>query len=665
MVSQRVLRYQHPIPKVARIPVLDHCGIFKVPFNYDILYDIFLNFVAIDWAGPFTLILVCNKWRDIVISNPKLWTLIMVDDSEADWLDRAVIGAHLSQELPLQIVLRVPFLSTTPMEFLTRRRATLIVEFTCQYEAGANRRHLWSFDSIVSYEEFKLNEEEFKNANESVISFLKDGLKDQIVILAGDEQRAGFAYSMWQTYQEVAAGRRLNEIVQDSLQTYITDLRFIHESDNNPARVQLLDVWEILPTLPHLTRLDISDSMVNWSKDTTLAPISLPRLHDLLIESSVYHYLPFCFAKNSWLGLFDLLGYLTASNVENLMLCGSLRRMLAFTMKENIGVLPSNLKFLISYLDESEGGPLDLPTESKTWGRMTAFVIYLPDLDKECSSMAAFEVAVAMERFLGFLPQTCSIKIDLSNRYAIPTYLSTPAIDDPIMNPLMRSDYRTRQTQEHEELVSSLIPSSSSRRFFHWKTPTVQIFIADEDGKLIAKTLDGSLGPPAIMPGDTIIDFSNMTDVRFSTYEADIFISYHKEKSLRVLILHSPTTDIFAKISEHADSLPRLTILGLEYVPTWGDLIRFLGSFNKNHSGGGISVLRLSGLPHPSIVQELKNALNSGPSGYTTKYVDKVFRGPELGCRSCFISGWTCFLDEGDCMRFSGVRMVTITKDPW
>lgn len=77
----------------------------------DVVTEIFLHFAAIDWDGPFTLMLVSPGWRKIVLSRPLLWTWTMVDDSQSDWDIRIETAAYLSKDRPLQVILRTPFTS--------------------------------------------------------------------------------------------------------------------------------------------------------------------------------------------------------------------------------------------------------------------------------------------------------------------------------------------------------------------------------------------------------------------------------------------------------------------------------------------------------------------------------------------------------------------------
>ena len=104
----------------------------------------------------------------------------------------------------------------------------------------------------------------------------------------------------------------------------------------------------------------------------------------------------------------------------------------------------------------------------------------------------------------------------------------------------------------------------------------------------------------------------------------------------------------------------------MEYIPTWRPLIQFLGNFGKSE-GRGISTLNLPGLPHPSILQEVMSALNSGREGYNTEYIERDDESFETedppDCWNCFRSGWTCFEYDEECTRFTRNKMVSITKD--
>jgi hypothetical protein len=80
----------------------------QVKLNPDIFYEIFSYFVAIDPDGPFTLILVCIAWRDMVRNKPLLWSWIDLDDEIGDMKTRAAICTTLSASHPLNLILHLP-----------------------------------------------------------------------------------------------------------------------------------------------------------------------------------------------------------------------------------------------------------------------------------------------------------------------------------------------------------------------------------------------------------------------------------------------------------------------------------------------------------------------------------------------------------------------------
>jgi hypothetical protein len=80
----------------------------RVKLNTDLLYEIFSHFVAIDPDGPFTLILVCTTWREMVLKLHPLWSWINLDDELGDLEARVTICARLSASHPLNLILYVP-----------------------------------------------------------------------------------------------------------------------------------------------------------------------------------------------------------------------------------------------------------------------------------------------------------------------------------------------------------------------------------------------------------------------------------------------------------------------------------------------------------------------------------------------------------------------------
>jgi hypothetical protein len=83
---------------------MDQCKL-----NADLFYEIFLHFVAVDHEGPFTLMLVCTAWQDMVLKHPPLWSWINIDNEIGDMEARLAICTTLSASQPLYLKLHLPF----------------------------------------------------------------------------------------------------------------------------------------------------------------------------------------------------------------------------------------------------------------------------------------------------------------------------------------------------------------------------------------------------------------------------------------------------------------------------------------------------------------------------------------------------------------------------
>jgi hypothetical protein len=243
--------------------------------NNDVILEIFLQFVAIDWDGPFTLMLVCTKWSDLVVSQPRLWTWIMVDEIQAEWRERMEIGAHLSKNLPLQIVLKVPFESQTSLCHITRRCSTLFLDLkrATNYLGFRNSR-FWA-KAITSYQQFTGYSVDFKQSSDSLLNFLKGANTHNICIRSEDPHYDSFAYSAWHIYERLNQRESMKEVLKSGETVTITALVFEHSESAPLPRVQVLvtDLWPILPVLSNLSYLKLADNYIKAPKDTVLAHI--------------------------------------------------------------------------------------------------------------------------------------------------------------------------------------------------------------------------------------------------------------------------------------------------------------------------------------------------------------------------------------------------------
>ena len=142
----------------------------------------------------------------------------MIDSTQADWKERADMAAYLSNELPLQICLRIPFTSASSMSYITRRCTVLIVEY---YRDSAKA---WpKIDQDRSRR--GLNELEMS----SLADFLKDAPEDQIRVLYVDGSCPPSYYPMWTIYEEYMQGRSVSSLALHPLPYSVTTIGFSTE----------------------------------------------------------------------------------------------------------------------------------------------------------------------------------------------------------------------------------------------------------------------------------------------------------------------------------------------------------------------------------------------------------------------------------------------------
>lgn len=101
----------------------------------DIVGEIFHQFIAVDWEGPFLLMLVSKGWRELVLSRPSFWIWIKIDDLQTDWREKMLIGQTLSRDLPLQLVVRMPFGHFEELSDLLPRFHSVFID-TSTHECG-------------------------------------------------------------------------------------------------------------------------------------------------------------------------------------------------------------------------------------------------------------------------------------------------------------------------------------------------------------------------------------------------------------------------------------------------------------------------------------------------------------------------------------------------
>lgn len=110
--------------------------------NNDVVHEIFSHFIAIHDDGPFTLIQVCTEWRTFVLNNPYLWTFIKIDGLQPDWEEKMALSLEMSNELPLQVKLYLPFSKLADLKPHIYRWKHLTLKFTEMLWDASEIRHL-------------------------------------------------------------------------------------------------------------------------------------------------------------------------------------------------------------------------------------------------------------------------------------------------------------------------------------------------------------------------------------------------------------------------------------------------------------------------------------------------------------------------------------------
>lgn len=372
----------------------------------------------------------------------------------------------------------------------------------------------------------------------------------------------------------------------------------------------------------------------------------------------------FSFDEDAWLGLFSILGYLSAPRIECLTLRGSLQRTLAVMMRGSMEMSPSELFLHILSFDEAADTPaLDV---NPAWHRLHSLRIYLPPLQEMFSRLSAGESSTALNSILSFLAKKCSVHMSTTDSFTYPlgtteiihtNYDSYPKYLDTV------SGRKNREINEFRPYVADM---AMSRGSITWSTFSFTEY---------ATAVDRSLRTAGLM-----VFYSEMLDPSYARVFADLeylqceaadasdAISTFRLLSLRTLHIvgdfwpEDHINTISHCMMKHAEDLSCLTTLVLNTVFPWKPLIDLLGKFNKSNGRGGIKTLRIPSLPHPAIVWEIKAALNSGPEGYETDYVDRDKQEIDDSewCYECFSGGWVCVGKEW-CTRIE--TEVSITKD--
>ncbi|KIM23156.1 hypothetical protein M408DRAFT_28161 [Serendipita vermifera MAFF 305830] len=333
----------------------------------DIVGEIFHHFVAVDWEGPFLLILVSKGWRDLVLSRPSLWTWIKLDDTQIDWREKVLIGQALSQGLPLRAVVRVPFDHFDELTNLLPRFESITLDTSTHTQLYAGE------PGPVGQVTFAMREEYYQDVYEGAARMLSVLSDIHFPIYVESVDSACFAYGTWSIYERVRKTRTLKDQFQDISPHLITRLVFRNKDDSNPRRVKISSIWPYLPSILFLQDLEISDNFMGVDKVSDIADISLVSLEILRIDCPT-RWLAKPSAKNGpRVDLLGLLEHLQAPILSVMRLSSphnAIFNALTHAQKFHVHTLELSAELL---------GPTPevLPDQLPTWHWLTHFIINL------------------------------------------------------------------------------------------------------------------------------------------------------------------------------------------------------------------------------------------------------------------------------------------------
>jgi hypothetical protein len=223
--------------------------------NTDIFYEIFPHFVAVDPEGPFTLMLVCTAWQDMVLKHPLLWSWIHMDADFGDLEARIAACTTLSASQPLYLNLYVPY----PPSFI-----------------GFIRPHAHRVHSIVVHMPMNL---EMYEAVSEVSKMIRDLHLEHVSFrfLSGGED---VFYSPTNMHK-ILEKHSLNQPFE--LPTCPSNMITALTLDKGLSSLHTFLTWLSLNS--HLQEINIHRYKLHMVKESTLPIVLLPSLHALMIHN--------------------------------------------------------------------------------------------------------------------------------------------------------------------------------------------------------------------------------------------------------------------------------------------------------------------------------------------------------------------------------------------
>ncbi|KIM23151.1 hypothetical protein M408DRAFT_28159 [Serendipita vermifera MAFF 305830] len=655
----------------------------------DVVGEIFHHFVAIDWEGPFLLMLVSTKWRDLVLSRPSFWTWVKLDDTQVDWREKALIGKTLSRGLPLHLVVRVPFVLLDELSELLHLCDSIFLD------TSTHTRRYIDGPGPIGREQFIEHEPYYKDVQEVVTRALSVLSCAGIPISVESSDGACFAYSTWTIRTKLRRGISIRDQLHDLPLHLVTRLVFRSDTHFKYKRPSINDIWPYLPALPFLQDLELSNNFLGVEKLSDLADISLASLKRLKIECRTGRLSKPLLKDGHRTDLFGLLNCLQAPCLYTLSLRGShytIHDVKAHAYRLRVPT------FELAFEDPFEPNWQLSSSQTTPWYWLTRYTI-------DFSTTYIYTLAHILNQLLAIVPVGCLLQLTGGKELM-------PYTDKifPSLNKIKSSKLESTQSEVYE--VEYQVPPSPDMG-----VADDQRFGFQKDLNVICLTVDGYFtsrrnrilqkrNPERLvltkncLPNYSIgnllwriADFTTLKslDIGDCVGANDFFrhptptVSLISLTSLRCradLFFLRSTMMLLPQLTDltltHPIHLPQswplkfpiyrqsyfskpITLRFEQFPSPWSSLLDYIISFNQSNIPG-FTTAELPGQLHPSLLLPLVQALRGDPKALEADQVDQSLAKTDLlACSTCRGSGWTCF-GESTCMRFSTRGAVAVTK---
>lgn len=641
----------------------------------------------------------------------------MIDDTQADWEQRISVGHALSGSLPLQIVLRIPFKSTYSLSQLFPRCVILYIA-TSQLQPPSSDP-----GSVTHYEKFAKIPVDYRNLCEESTAIFKQVSNRGFPIILEGINDVCFGNSI--SSSDTQKGERIEEKIAKMSTQMITKLAIDDNFEGSGS--ESLNIWPHLPLLPFLRHLELSGGRIPIDRSLGIPKVCLPNLYTLQIKYvpspsglhaqwSIFSLLgclkspslQFLNLSGSFGALLPALERSKRLRVPNITVCltsfGGLHKSTSIlsTIKElDRGDFASRKSTSMAPVGKKRD-------QEPSWHWLACLGI---EISLEVSMYIHHGNLRGKPNILDALilraPPGCLIRLkggeraqdDILHLFQVPDIdcLKYSKHDSVEFQVEYRKGGPTSNKSTGGRNIRSIIfdcvpakgtlpPCSPNHitinevayvdrliktRSLHPVWPD-QVQILDLGECSIDSTSLGTLYPMQ----STIVFVPRglpliVTSLRCAPNVADEMMTNFGLPRLETLTLTLPLEEqdpLPSKLIKQRRTLKALIVLRLESIPSsWDGVIHLLVAFNRDRErGGGISRIELPGLPHPSILRGIIQALGGKLDDYFTFSAQREsrshLRGTKTGCQSCSQSGWACF-DGALCTRFSKTNMVSITKD--